>query len=57
VPIIAMTAHALRDDEQRCLTAGMDAYISKPINSMELYELVESAARKRTNAAAEPLKK
>lgn len=56
MPIIAMTAHALSDDEERCLAAGMDAYISKPINSAQLFELVESFAGARANATIEPLK-
>lgn len=41
IPIIAMTAHALKGDEQRCLDAGMDAYIAKPIHTRELLELAE----------------
>jgi PAS domain S-box-containing protein len=53
IPIIAMTAHALSDDEERCLAAGMDAYISKPINSAQLFELVESFAAARTSAVPE----
>jgi signal transduction histidine kinase/CheY-like chemotaxis protein len=41
LPIIAMTAHAMKGDEARCLAAGMDGYISKPIRGRDLVELVE----------------
>jgi len=40
-PIIAMTAHAMKGDQERCLAAGMDAYISKPIRPETLYNMVE----------------
>jgi two-component system, sensor histidine kinase and response regulator len=40
-PIVAMTAHALEGDRQRCLEAGMDAYVPKPLRSQELLETLE----------------
>jgi PAS domain S-box-containing protein len=41
VRIIAMTAHAMKGDKERCLTAGMDGYLSKPIDQRSLYAAVE----------------
>ncbi|MBI1902615.1 MAG: PAS domain S-box protein [Planctomycetia bacterium] len=40
VPIVALTAHAMKSDRDRCLAAGMDAYVSKPIRTRELFAAV-----------------
>ena len=45
VPIIAMTAHVVKGDRERCLEAGMDEYISKPIDSEKLFEAIETLTR------------
>jgi len=39
--IIAMTAHAMKGDEARCLAAGMDGYLSKPIQPDEFFDVIE----------------
>jgi len=44
LPIIAMTAHAMPGDRERCIAAGMDSYIAKPLKAAELIELLEKFA-------------
>jgi two-component system, sensor histidine kinase and response regulator len=41
IPIVAMTAHALKGDQDRCMAAGMDGYVSKPIRSMDLFAVID----------------
>jgi signal transduction histidine kinase/DNA-binding response OmpR family regulator len=50
LPIVAMTAHAMKGDDHRCLDAGMDGYLAKPIRGEELYALLEGFLGSRVTA-------
>src|SRR6202044_1901795 len=47
IPIVAMTAHAMKGDEERCLAAGMDAYLTKPIHTQELLAVLDDIGSTR----------
>lgn len=48
IPIIAMTAHAMKGDRERCLQSGMDGYIAKPVQADELWRTIEELMPRKT---------
>ncbi|WP_353516274.1 response regulator, partial [Vibrio parahaemolyticus] len=42
IPIVALTAHALESDKDKCLDAGMDSFVSKPVRRQDIYEAIQS---------------
>jgi signal transduction histidine kinase/DNA-binding response OmpR family regulator len=51
IPIIAMTANAMKGDREKCLEAGMDNYVAKPVNSVELFATLEKYVVPRDEAS------
>ncbi len=44
IPIIAVTAKAMKGDKEKCIAAGAVAYLSKPVDTVELFKLIEQCA-------------
>jgi CheY-like chemotaxis protein len=54
VPVIAMTAHAMKGDREQCLAAGMDGYVSKPLKPEDLFAVLEGAVPAAAGGPAPP---
>ena len=54
MPIVAMTAYAIEGDRERCLAAGMDEYVSKPISSEKLFEAIEALLPRKSYEKSAP---
>ena len=50
-PIVALTAHAMEDDRKRCLSAGMDGYLSKPIQARQLFQIIDELVPESASSA------
>ncbi|MBN1289219.1 MAG: response regulator [Actinobacteria bacterium] len=48
VPIVALTAHSMKGDREKCLEGGMDSYLSKPVDPDDLYRLLESYSKNKS---------
>src|ERR1043166_8359172 len=54
IPIVAMTAHAMKSDREGCLRAGMDGYVAKPLDPQVLFDIIESFAPAPANTSVTP---
>ncbi|WP_207678596.1 ATP-binding protein [Desulfonema magnum] len=56
IPIIAITAHAMKEDRERCIEAGMNDYISKPIKTDRLIDIIEKWILKKDVSDSSPVR-